>query len=219
MSEKRERESEVDVRSGKEQENNNHESKRQKSEIEKKTEDTNRPKPLEIDREKTCPLLLRVFCNSERPFGVEDYENLEQKLKTKEMFETSIHTWKDATLRELTDLLKEVNPDVQEFQAKLIFSIVFPNKRGELRKQEIGMCWSNPSKTTETSNKTLAELKFETGDYLDVFVSLPSQSSQLSQLSKSSQNNRDRGNNQPYRSHRNYQNSLGNQNSFRKETR
>ncbi|AQK67955.1 Chaperone protein dnaJ 6 [Zea mays] len=58
-----------------------------------------RPEP--IDREKTCPLLLRVFT---RVAG--HHQNEEFAVRGKEpKDEVQIYAWKDATLRELTDLV------------------------------------------------------------------------------------------------------------------
>ena len=44
--------------------------------------------------------------------------------------EVQIYTWRDATLRELTDLIKEVNPVARRSDARLSFAVVFPDKRG-----------------------------------------------------------------------------------------
>ncbi|GMP43102.1 hypothetical protein CsSME_00012602 [Camellia sinensis var. sinensis] len=54
-----------------------------------------------VDREKTCPLLLRVFTkigghHTDSDFAVRGKEPKD---------EVQIYTWKDATLRELTDLV------------------------------------------------------------------------------------------------------------------
>ncbi|MED6150548.1 hypothetical protein PIB30_073400, partial [Stylosanthes scabra] len=43
--------------------------------------------------------------------------------------EVQIYTWKDATLRELTDLVKEVAPAARRRNAKLSFAFVFPDKK------------------------------------------------------------------------------------------
>lgn len=41
-----------------------------------------------------------------------------------------IYTWHDATLRELCDLVKEVNPLARQRNARLGFAFVYPDKRG-----------------------------------------------------------------------------------------
>lgn len=44
--------------------------------------------------------------------------------------EVQIYTWPDATLRELTDLIKEVQPDARKPTTKLSFALVYPDKKG-----------------------------------------------------------------------------------------
>ncbi len=41
-----------------------------------------------------------------------------------------MYTWPDATLRELTDLVKEVQPAARRSTARLEFALVYPDKRG-----------------------------------------------------------------------------------------
>merc|ERR1719481_1465145 len=59
-----------------------------------------------VDREKTCPLLLRVFCNQARHNNMSEYMR-----GSTPQNELQIYTWMDATLKELTGLIKEVNPE------------------------------------------------------------------------------------------------------------
>ena len=40
--------------------------------------------------------------------------------------EVQIYTWMDATLRELSDLIKEVSPSARERNSQLSFAIVYP---------------------------------------------------------------------------------------------
>ncbi|KAJ9582506.1 hypothetical protein L9F63_003199 [Diploptera punctata] len=61
-----------------------------------------------VDREKTCPLLLRVFCNTGRHHNILDYSRGNVPAN-----ELQIYTWMDATLREITSLVKEVNPEAR----------------------------------------------------------------------------------------------------------
>jgi len=52
--------------------------------------------------------------------------------------EIQIYTWKDATLRELSDLIKDVNEDARRPSARLSFSIVYPDERGRNVLRSIG---------------------------------------------------------------------------------
>lgn len=87
--------------------------------------------------------------------------------------EVCIHTWKDATLRELTDLVKDVNEDARNIHSKLSFCNVYPNKEGRLTMKELGFVFSNPKKVSGKEDKTLKELNFETGDYVDIAITSP----------------------------------------------
>jgi histone deacetylase complex subunit SAP18 len=74
---------------------------------------------------------------------------------------------KDASLRELTDLIKNVNMGARRRNARLSFSFVYPDKRGKNVMKEIGVVTDRRS---DDEAKTLADLRFETGDYLDVAI-------------------------------------------------
>ncbi len=41
-----------------------------------------------------------------------------------------IYTWMDASLRELTDLVKEVNVHARNRSSRLSFALVYPDRRG-----------------------------------------------------------------------------------------
>ncbi|XP_038993196.1 histone deacetylase complex subunit SAP18-like [Hibiscus syriacus] len=78
-----------------------------------------------VDREKTCPLLLRVFTKVGGHHSKEDFAVRGKEPKD----EVQIYTWKDATLRELTDLA-EVAPAARRRDARLSFVFVYPDKNG-----------------------------------------------------------------------------------------
>ncbi|XP_044477433.1 histone deacetylase complex subunit SAP18-like isoform X2 [Mangifera indica] len=84
--------------------------------------------------------------------------------------EVQIYTWKDATLRELTDLVKEVAPEARRRNAKLSFAFVYPDKRGRFVLRQVGMTHSYGNGRRLDDSKALAELNFEIGDYLDVAI-------------------------------------------------
>ncbi|KAB5564437.1 hypothetical protein DKX38_004491 [Salix brachista] len=82
--------------------------------------------------------------------------------------EVQIYTWKDATLRELTDLVKEVAPEARRRNAKLSFAFVYPDKNGRFVLRVVGMTHSSGRRPDDL--KALAELNFQIGDYLDVAI-------------------------------------------------
>uniref|UniRef100_A0A7N1A4Z7 18 kDa Sin3-associated polypeptide n=1 Tax=Kalanchoe fedtschenkoi TaxID=63787 RepID=A0A7N1A4Z7_KALFE len=126
-----------------------------------------RPRLEPIDREKTCPLLLRVFTKVGGHHTTEDFAVRGKEPKD----EVQIYTWKDATLRELTDLVKEVSPAARRRDAKLSFAFVYPDKRGRFVVREVGqtLSYSNGKRMLD-DGKALADLSFMIGDYLDVAI-------------------------------------------------
>ncbi|KAH0471037.1 hypothetical protein IEQ34_000760 [Dendrobium chrysotoxum] len=84
--------------------------------------------------------------------------------------EVQIYTWKDATLRELTDLVKEVAPAARKRDAKLSFAFVYPDKNGRFVVRPVGMTYSFGNGRRIDDAKTLDELSFQIGDYLSVAI-------------------------------------------------
>lgn len=124
-----------------------------------------RPPPV-VDREKTCPLLLRVFTKTGGHHTVEDFAIRGKEPKD----EVQIYTWRDATLRELTDLVKEVAPAARRREARLSFAFVYPDRRGRNVIRMVGVTHASGGRRGGDENRTLAELSFQTGDFLDVAI-------------------------------------------------
>nr|XP_054752938.1 histone deacetylase complex subunit SAP18-like [Lytechinus pictus] len=134
------------------------------------TEVDNKPPAPEnpIDREKTCPLLLRVFCNNNR-----HHQEHEFSRGTVPANELQIYTWMDATLKELSSLVKEVNPDARRRGTYFDFAIVHPHQRRQQAYQmrEIGMTCSG--RKGPDDSVTLSAQNFVIGDYIDIAITLP----------------------------------------------
>ena len=78
----------------------------------------------------------------------------------------------DASLKELTALIRDVNPDTRRKGTYFDFALVFPDTRpGAYRIREIGVTCSG-SRGADDS-KTLSQAKFQIGDYLDINISPP----------------------------------------------
>mmetsp|Transcript_769 Transcript_769/g.1825 ORF Transcript_769/g.1825 Transcript_769/m.1825 type:complete len:166 (-) Transcript_769:94-591(-) len=122
------------------------------------------PPALVIDREKTCPLLLRVFPKLGGHHKLEEYAKVGELPKG----EVQVYTWMDATLRELTDLVKEVQPVARKPNARLAFSFVYPDRKGHSVMRAVGMVMSG--RPGDDDKKTLKVLNFQIGDYLDVAI-------------------------------------------------
>ncbi|EFJ11264.1 hypothetical protein SELMODRAFT_158899 [Selaginella moellendorffii] len=125
------------------------------------------PPRLTVDREKTCPLLLRVFTKLGEHHSVEDFAVRGKEPKE----EVQIYTWKDATLRELTELVKEVAPAARKRDAKLSFAFVYPDRRGRNIVRTVGTTVASHSmRRGHDDDKMLQDLGFQIGDFLDVAI-------------------------------------------------
>lgn len=125
-----------------------------------------RAPPPEIDRTKTCPLLLRVFPKIGDHHHVSEFAERGREPKD----EVQIYTWTDASLRELCELVKEVRPEARKPTAKLSFAFVYPDRVGRNVLRPVGTVMSAPHRRGESDEKTLAGLSFQTGDFLDVAI-------------------------------------------------
>lgn len=76
----------------------------------------------------------------------------------------------DATLRELTTLVRDVNPETRRKGTFFDFALVYPELRN-YRMREIGVTSSGQKGPDDT--KTLAQAKFCIGDYLDINITPP----------------------------------------------
>ncbi|TFK09961.1 heat shock protein HSP 90-beta [Platysternon megacephalum] len=116
----------------------------------------------------TCPLLLRVFTtNNGRHHRMDEFSR--GNVPSSEL---QIYTWMDATLKELTSLVKEVYPEARKKGTHFNFAIVFTElKRPGYRVKEIGSTMSGRKGTDDSM--TLQSQKFQIGDYLDIAITPP----------------------------------------------
>ncbi|XP_076308591.1 histone deacetylase complex subunit SAP18-like [Tachypleus tridentatus] len=78
----------------------------------------------------------------------------------------------DATLKELTSLVKEVNPDARRKGTYFDFALVIPDHRGiGCRMTDIGSTCSGQKGVDD--NKTLSQCRFQIGDFMDIAISPP----------------------------------------------
>uniref|UniRef100_G1T3X2 Histone deacetylase complex subunit SAP18 n=1 Tax=Oryctolagus cuniculus TaxID=9986 RepID=G1T3X2_RABIT len=120
------------------------------------------------DPDQTCPLLLRVFTtNNGRHHRMDEFSR--GNVPSSEL---QIYTWMDATLKELTSLVKEVYPEARKKGTHFNFAIVFTDiKRPGYRVKEIGSTMSGRKGTDDSM--TLQSQKFQIGDYLDIAITPP----------------------------------------------
>jgi len=134
-----------------------------------------------IDRQKQCPFLLRVFVSNSRHNPMKDYNRGNTPHN-----ELQIYTWMDASLKELTALVREVNADSRRrgtyFDVGRVHS-VHPKDcpTHAIQRFRVDNCDFNLKKLGTTvagirgvdDQKTLRDVGFVIGDYLDIAVSPP----------------------------------------------
>lgn len=151
-----------------------------------------KPKPrMSIDRKRVCPLLLRLFPHDgsvkREPeeysqycrVVVQDGEAVPQTAG-KPLPEFRIYTWKDATLKELYELVQKTVRDERGEGDKelpdqgfdmtdattMSFSLVYPDSRGRLVMRNIGKV--SGTADDRESRETLEDVGFQIGDFVDV---------------------------------------------------
>ena len=120
-----------------------------------------------IDREKVCPLLLRIFVSTGRHNPMHEYGRGGTPAN-----ELQVYTWMDCSLRELTSLIKEVNPDARRRGTLFHFAVVSPDRNSpRYASRDLGGTTNGIRGMDD--NKTLSLAKFEVGDYIDCAITLP----------------------------------------------
>lgn len=78
---------------------------------------------------------------------------------------------KDATLKELTGLIKEVHEESRRHDARFTFRSYFcTNYRGDLQSKDLGIVYN--SRATHDDEVTLHQKKYQQGDIIDVAIHL-----------------------------------------------
>lgn len=83
---------------------------------------------LDLDRTKICPFLLRCFWKLNHNNNPSDYRHVFKNIYPNQ--EVQIYTWQNATLREISDLLKDVIVPARDRTAILSFSVVYVESNG-----------------------------------------------------------------------------------------
>lgn len=117
--------------------------------------------PSITTRETNCPFLCRVVLKKNSFHALNELLVASAK-------PICLHSWQNTTLREISHLLALSNPDAANPDYKLIFRAVFQdalkNKRSGSR--ELGTVYVG--KRSSDDKKTLHELNFRVGDFIDV---------------------------------------------------
>lgn len=112
--------------------------------------------------------------------------------------ELQIYTWLDCSLKELTSLIRDVNPETRKKGTYFDFALVFPDNRpGGYRMREIGVTCSGQRGADDS--KTLAQAKFQIGDFLDINITSPSPGGNRPKEQRSDRRDRDRDRDRDHR--------------------
>lgn len=94
-----------------------------------------------------------------------EYTNIRLPPKTSEL---QVYTWLDATLSELTSLIREI-PDYQDKGTQFFYSIVFPEPNSaSFRMRPIGVTIAG--KRGPNDDLKLGQCRYQIGDFLDVAI-------------------------------------------------
>ncbi|CAM9573068.1 unnamed protein product [Ascophyllum nodosum] len=110
-------------------------------------------------------MLLRCFWTQHHHRRGQDYSNANALPRD----ELQIYTWPDATAREITTLIQGVVAASRRRTARLSFALVYPDSQGKQVLRQIAMVSSVRAGPDDA--KTLRELKFQKGDYMEVAIS------------------------------------------------
>ena len=135
-----------------------------------------------VDRNKTCPMLVRCFWTQDRHRRPQDFGNIDRLSASNR--EIQIHTWQDATLHEITHLIQSANSPAAGLArapgARISFAIVSPDRDGRFQTREVGCVGATsilpaslPPERTKPSDdgaRSLAAVGFAAGDYLDIAI-------------------------------------------------
>jgi len=113
-----------------------------------------------VDRSNVCPFLVRVFIKHNQGFKEDEF-----LIRGKEPGdEKNLHLWKDMTLRDVTELLKEYDVAIRTWGTRVKYSFVYPDKRGRNVMKEVGSVDSQ--REGRDDRKTLDALHFQIGDFV-----------------------------------------------------
>jgi len=118
-----------------------------------------------LNRDEVCPFLIRIFIKKGLLLRTEDFSGKQSESRGTEVF---LHGWVDTTLRELVDLLKEIEPSMRERGTRVQFASVYQDKWAHSQVRELGSVDS--SRDGRDDVRTLHDLRYQVGDALAVSV-------------------------------------------------
>jgi histone deacetylase complex subunit SAP18 len=151
-----------------------------------------------IDREKTCPLLLRMFCRVNAHHHLDEFKNNRYPSAEDELV---VYTWRDANLLELAGLVKDMFKEARRARVRFSFRLVYQEASGRWCSRDLGTVCNG--RTGRDDARTLDDSSFVTGDFIDVAIYLDDHSNveHKSMASSSSSSRRDQHSHYHYHHH------------------
>ncbi|CAD7949468.1 unnamed protein product [Amoebophrya sp. A120] len=119
----------------------------------------------EINRDTTPPFLLRIWHQHGK------HHRLNTREVMKEDDELQVYTWLDVTLRELSDLIKDVVPETRKSNCMLDVRLIYPGPDGRSNSLNLGEVHSVFKKSEDYRPILLRQGRiFEIGDMLSVAI-------------------------------------------------
>ncbi|KAK8805472.1 hypothetical protein WA158_002128 [Blastocystis sp. Blastoise] len=112
-----------------------------------------------MDREKTCPFLLRTFIRSNQHF--QESEFTIQSVPSD--CELDIHTWKDATIMEILTIIRQDNIDSRRKNATIDILKGYFTNSGQFYIKKVGSITSDQN---YDKKMTLDQTQLRIGDFL-----------------------------------------------------
>ncbi|SPJ09606.1 sin3 associated polypeptide p18-like protein, putative, partial [Plasmodium sp. DRC-Itaito] len=119
-----------------------------------------------INREKTCPFLLRLFYKVDKEYNVDDMDIL--LTKDNNSNELQIYAWIDITMREIVTLVKDFYKDSRQRNAQWVFKVFSYEKKKLTFLSKVHSTIYN----YKEDNKTLLSLNYEIGDIILLSIML-----------------------------------------------
>ncbi|KAI5801118.1 Sin3 associated polypeptide p18-domain-containing protein [Geopyxis carbonaria] len=124
---------------------------------------------VKVDRQRTTPFLLKLFYRSGGFHRLDDFRSHSQPRE-----HIQIYTWRDCTLHELAILLSDALPAVCSPRSRCGFRLIFADTRyGNVRytSKDLGaVVPAGDASLDIVAKKTLSEVQFVVGDWIDVAV-------------------------------------------------
>lgn len=136
-----------------------------------------------VDRKKTCPFMIKMYCRINGHHRLDEFSPPRFPVQD----EMIVYTWKDATLKELSSLVREVLGDSElpgglkgtDPTLKFSFNLMYPDaKRPGCHFLSKSLGWAfeggeveaRAHQLIDSSTKSLDSLKFVPGDFIDVAI-------------------------------------------------